>query len=124
MNNREFSDEFKKRMYKWLLKVLKIVERLNEKDYLSGIIKKQIVRSVTSVVANYVEAIAGCSTKDFINFINHSLKSANETKFWMALLKDTGKINSETINPLLEENIEIAKILGSIVSKMRKKQSS
>lgn len=121
MNNKEFSDEFKKRIYNWLLKVLRVTEQLKDSDCLSSVIKKQLIRASTSVVANYVEAIAGCSTKDFINFINHSLKSANETKFWLALLKDTGKTDSNVIVPLLEENIEIAKILGSIVSKMRKK---
>ncbi|OGI17755.1 MAG: hypothetical protein A3J63_02375 [Candidatus Moranbacteria bacterium RIFCSPHIGHO2_02_FULL_40_12b] len=121
MNNKEFSESFKKRIYKWLLNVLKMTEGLKNDDYLASVIKKQLIRCSTSVVANYVEAIAGCSAKDFINFLNHSLKSANESKFWLALTRDTNKTGEKIINPLISENIEIAKILGSIVSKMRNK---
>ncbi|MEW6163180.1 MAG: four helix bundle protein [Nitrospirota bacterium] len=41
-----------------------------------------MLRSATSIGANIIEAQAASSRRDFRNFLNHALKSANETKFW------------------------------------------
>ena len=56
------------------------------------------------------------------NFLSHALKSANETKFWLGLLKDTSKSDTSAINPLLEETKEFANILGSSIATMRGKK--
>lgn len=73
----------------------------------------QVIRSGTSVGANYIEAQCASSKKDFINFLHHSLKPANESKFWLALLRDTGKLNKDTASSLLIELDEISRILGA-----------
>ena len=78
------------------------------------------MRSGTSIGANYIEAIAASSKKDFTNFLSHALKSANESKFWLALLRDTGKGSSEIIAGLINELQEIANILGSSIRTMRR----
>ncbi|MBU2592490.1 four helix bundle protein [Patescibacteria group bacterium] len=52
------------------------------------IISDQLLRAGTSIGANIVEAQAASSRRDFTNFLNHALKSANETKFWLILSKD------------------------------------
>jgi four helix bundle protein len=49
----------------------------------------QLLRSATSIGANIVEAKSGSSTKDFRNFYTIALKSANETKYWLCLMRDT-----------------------------------
>ncbi len=54
--------------------------------------------------------------------MNISLKSANETKLWISLLKDSKKADNVTADILLKEVIEIANILGSIVVNSRKKK--
>ncbi|MBU2036602.1 four helix bundle protein [Patescibacteria group bacterium] len=120
-DNKSFSDNFKRRIYEFILRVIKFVETLPKSDDLCRIAKDQILRSATSIGANYVEAIAGSSKKDFTNFLSHSLKSANETKFWLALLRDTGKGNDNEIGGLLRELIEISNILGSSVKTLRGK---
>ena len=79
------------------------------------IIAKQLLRAATSIGANIIEAQASPSRKDFTNFFHHSLKSANETKYWLELLKDSGKVSSEAINPLIQEVAEISNILGSSI---------
>jgi len=90
-NDKEkFKNEFKARVYRFILKLVKFIDKL-PKDTSSEIFAKQILRSGTSIGANYIEAQAASSRKDFINFFHHSLKSANESKFWLAILKDTGK---------------------------------
>lgn len=113
-NKKKFKNEFKRRIYIWIIKLVKAIDLL-PKDNTSQIIAKQVIRSGTSIGANYIEAQAGSSKKDFINFLHHSLKSSNESKFWLALLKDSGKLDSDVTNKLLDELEEISKILGSSI---------
>lgn len=120
-DNKAFSEEFKRRIYKWILKLVKFLEILPKNDPLCRTANDQLIRSGTSIGANYVEAIAGSSKKDFTNFLSHSLKSANESKFWLALLRDTGKGNKDEINELLKELIEIANLLASSIKTLKAK---
>ena len=76
------------------------------------------------MVANYIEAQSASSKKDFINFFTHSLKSANESKFWLALLRDTKKSPEKEISILLDELTEISNILASSILKMKGKRES
>ena len=120
-DNKAFSEELKKRIYKWILRLIKFLETLSKNDSLCRTADNQLIRSGTSIGANYVEAIAGSSKKDFTNFLGHSLKSANESKFWLALLRDSGKGSRDEISELLEELIEIANILASSIKTLRGK---
>jgi|KBSMisStaDraftv2_1062788.scaffolds.fasta_scaffold00611_8 four helix bundle protein len=83
--------------------------------YFSGY--SQLIRSATSIGANLVEGRAGGSRKDWRNFIGIALKSANETKYWLCLLRDSMDGPKERVEKLLSEAIEISKILGSILVK-------
>ncbi|OGD25760.1 hypothetical protein A2819_02305 [Candidatus Azambacteria bacterium RIFCSPHIGHO2_01_FULL_40_24] len=76
---------------------------------------KQLLRSGTSVLANYIEANSASSKKDFINFFTHALKSANESKVWLTLLRDTDKGDRTELEWLLKELIEIANVLASSI---------
>lgn len=69
-----------------------------------------------------MEAQSGSSRKDFANFLNHALKSANETKFWLELLRDAGKKSDEVINPVLEEAKELSNILASSILTLKKER--
>ncbi len=75
----KFKSEFKQRLYRWVLRLIKFIDQL-PKDTTCNVLGKQLLRSGTSVLANYVEANSASSKKDFINFFTHSLKSANESK--------------------------------------------
>lgn len=117
--NDNFKDEFNKRIYKYALDVIKFVDKL-PKDTTSQAMAKQLIRSGTSVSANIIEAKAASSKKDYINFYLHALKSANESKLWISLIRDSGKITETDANKLLGETTEIAKILGASVVTMKK----
>lgn len=120
-NDKEkFKKEFKARIYHFILRLVKFADNLS-KDTSSQIFAKQIIRSGTSIGANYIEAQASSSKKDFINFFHHSLKSANETKFWLAILKDTGKSDKKETEELLKELIEISNILGASIITLKNK---
>lgn len=120
-DNKSFSDELKRRIYKFILELIKFIKTLPHNDNLCRVASDQLIRSGTSIGANYIEAIAGSSKKDFTNFLSHSLKSANESKFWLAILRDTNSGNKEEINRLLNELIEISNILAKSVKTLRGK---
>ncbi len=111
---------FKKRLYVWVLNTIRLVDSLPKKQSLE-VIGKQLIRSSTSVLANYVEAYAASSKKDHINFFNHSLKSANESKVWLALIQDLHISSKKEVSALLNEITEIANIFASSIITMRGK---
>ena len=75
----------------------------------------QLLRSATSIGANMVEGGAGSTNKDFINFMHISLKSTNETKYWLCLIKETMEVNDIVVNDLIAEANEISKIIAQII---------
>ena len=107
-------NDIKKRSYVYALEVIKLIENL-PKNQTSKIISNQLLRSATSIGANIIEAQACPTKKDFANFLNHALKSANESKFWMGLLRDSKQANRENVDPLLKETSEISNILASSI---------
>lgn len=110
--------DIKYRAYYFSIEVIKFLEQL-PKRYTYQVIGKQLLRSATSIGANIIEAQAGSSKKDFKNFINHALKSANETKYWLCLLRDGLKTSPEGIEELISEADEISKILGASMLKLK-----
>ena len=75
----------------------------------------------------YFEAEAASSKRDYRNYFSIALKSANESKFWLAILKDSGLISSEMIsnyNFLLKELQEISNILAASILTMKGKRKS
>ena len=75
----------------------------------------QLIRSATSIGANVVEGGSGSTKKDFINFFYIALKSANETRYWLCLIRDTIEVNRYKIDELLKEEEEISNIIAAII---------
>jgi len=121
MDKTNFKNEFKSRLYKFVLRLIKFIDKL-PKDTTSQIIGKQLIRSGTSILANYIEGQSASSKKDFTNFFHHSLKSANESKVWVALLRDTGKSDRKEADIMLKELDEISKIFASSLLTLKGKK--
>ena len=111
----------KYRAYKYSIEIIEFLDTLG-KDLSSEVIIKQLLRSATSVGANIVEAQAASSKKDFAKFFAYSLKSANESLYWLGLLRDAKKINSPKLVYLLDETKQLANILGSSVLTLKGKK--
>lgn len=77
----------------------------------------QLMRSATSIGANVVECGSGSSKKDFINFFRIALKSANETKYWLCLIRDTIIVDKNKLEEYLKEADELSKIIAAIILK-------
>lgn len=121
MENKSYKDKLIKRAYSFSIEVILFYKKSPPKDFASEVISKQLIRSATSVGANIVEAQASPTRKDFANFLNHALKSANETRYWIGLLRDTSLAEDERVRFLLKEAQELSKILGSSVKTLRNK---
>ncbi|HHT9159386.1 MAG: hypothetical protein A2099_01930 [Planctomycetes bacterium GWF2_39_10] len=108
-------------MYRFALEIIRFIDEL-PKGKTTETIDNQPLRSSTSIGANIVEANSVSSKKGFINFFNYALKSANETKFWLGLLRDSGKADKDGSNNLLRETTEIANILASSILTLKGKK--
>jgi len=118
----QFKKEFKKRVYKFILELIKFIDKLDKKDPTCRVISDQLVDSGTGILSNYLEAQVASSKKDFINYFHHSLKCCNESKMWIAILRDSKKANFNESNKLLEELKEISNILASSLLTLKGKK--
>lgn len=117
----KFRKDFKKRLYGFTLKLIEFLDRLPN-DNVSRRLGDQLLRSGTSIVANYVEGQAASSKRDFTNFFNTCLKSANESRLWLALLRDSNRTKPKDVEWFLGELDEIANIFASSILTLRGKR--
>ncbi len=110
--------DIRKRAYWFSVKVIQYIDGLPF-DTTGSVITKQLVRAATSVGANLVEAKAASSRKDFSNFYAYSLKSANETLYWLGLLRDAKQIRHDTLTELIDEAKELSKIIGACMVRLK-----
>jgi len=122
MENQKRKTQLKDRAYQYSIQLIKFFDTL-PKDTSSQIIAKQLLRSATSIGANIIEAQGASSKKDFTNFFSYSLKSANESVYWLELLRDARDVNSPQLKYLLNETQELANILGSSILTLRGKKA-
>ena len=108
-----FKQKFKKRCFDFSIAILKLAEPLRDKRS-NWIILDQLVRSATSIGANIVEGGNSTSKKEFINYFQIALKSASETLYWLAILKEMNT-NTEEIDRLINECTEIKKLISTII---------
>lgn len=79
------------------------------------VLSKQLLRSGTSIGANVAEAQQAQSTLDFVSKMSISLKEASETKYWIKLLFATNYLTESESTSILNDCIELEKILVSII---------
>ncbi len=113
MNN--FEEEFRKRTKKQAVEVIKFCKTLPKSEE-AYIVKKQLIRSATSVAANYRAVCRARSDAEFFSKLCIVVEEADETVFWLEILKEAEIKDSKETELLLKEADEILKI----VSKSRK----
>lgn len=84
----------------------------DKKEY---VMSKQLLRSGTSIGANICEAQQGQSKRDFLMKMNISLKEASETKYWLRLLTATGYLPEDIYKPIVNNCVELEKMLTKTV---------
>ena len=119
-HNLKTKNNFKERCFKYSLGIIRFTETLSEKRTYR-IITEQLLRSSTSIGANFVEAKAASSKRDYIKYFEIALKSANESLYWLELLRELLTVDKAEINMLLLETQEIANIIGASLLTMKRK---
>ena len=93
------------------LGVIALCNELREKG--KYIMSKQILKSGTSIGANYCEAVCAESPQDFIHKVSISIKEANETSFWLDLLHDSNYVDNERYTQMSNQVEELFKMLNA-----------
>ena len=99
-----------KRTKAFALRIIKLVSAL-PKNTVGNVIGKQILRSGTSIGANYREAIRASSRKHFISTIQIVEREADETLYWLELLIEAQIMEQRKLQPLLDECDELLAII-------------
>jgi four helix bundle protein len=121
MDNKEYKQLLLKKSYAFTLGIMKLIEKLPRNVVSYDVISHQLMRSASSVGANIVEGQTGSSKRDFTNFLQYALKSANETNYWLGLLRDSGKVRGKMLDDLIMQCDELCRMLASSVIKLRDK---
>ncbi|MEK7674385.1 MAG: four helix bundle protein [Verrucomicrobiota bacterium] len=118
------ADDFKNRTKAYALRVVRFFEAL-PKDVTSSVLGRQLLRSGTSVGANYRAACRAKSRADFISKMENVEEECDESLYWMELLVESGRIKQALVNDLMKEGNEIlALVVASINTARERKQSA
>jgi four helix bundle protein len=113
--------DLKVRTRQFALRIIRLYTSL-PKTTEAQVLGRQILNSGTSVGAQYREAQRAKSDADFISKVEGSLQELDETAYWLELLRDSGMLSAEKLNPLLKETDELTAIFVTIVKKVKSKR--
>lgn len=119
MKNADKSLAFEERTIKFSEDVLLFCKNAKETTLIKPLVS-QIIRSATSIGANYCEANNASSKKDFKNKIFICKKESQETKYWLRLLATSLPDRKNELRKLYQECHELNMIFQKIISTMNK----
>ena len=111
-------NEIINRARKLSVTTIKICDKLPAKNS-TRILTNQVIRSISSIGANIAEAQASTTRKEFKKYLEIALKSANESIYWLDIIRDIELAEINTINSIRDETIQLSKILGRSVITIR-----
>lgn len=113
------NNPIKKKSFDFAVRIVKLAKYLQseKKEY---VLSKQVLRSGTAVGALYREAEMAESKKDFIHKLAIAQKEANETVYWLELLMVTDYMTVETSHGIMDDAVELLKLLTSIIKSTKK----
>jgi len=120
MKNREFGEAFEQRTQAFAISVIKLTRQLPD-SYEGKALKNQLLRSGTSIGANYREANRSKSKTDFKYKIRVCEGEASETIYWLSILEELTHLDRNQLSPVVKEGKEILAILTKISSTLRLK---
>jgi four helix bundle protein len=106
--------DLKPRTKTFALRVIKMYSKLGKSDTVAQVLGKQVLRSGTSVGANYREASRARSKAEFIAKIGDCLKEIEETEYWLELLVDSGCVSAAKMADLFDETRQLFAIFTTI----------
>ncbi len=113
------SDELRKRTKNYAAAVVRLYVALPKQRAEAQVIGRQLLRSGTSVAANFREASRARTTSEFISKLEVCIQEADETDLWLELLRDDCGIFNEKIKDLLLETNELISIFVTMVKRSK-----
>ena len=104
--------------YDFSLKVIEVYKELYS-EYQFRDLLRQLLRCGTSIGANVEEAVGGQTRKDFYAKLYIAYKEAREAHYWLRLLRDSNVIPNQKAEKLLNDCLEIRKIIGAITKTIK-----
>ena len=114
----ENKKDLKDRTKNFALRIIKMYSSL-PRSMEAQVLGKQVLRSGTSVGANYREASQGRSKAEFIAKMGDCLKELEETTYWFELLVEGGILPKKKLSGLLQESKELTAIFITIIKKVK-----
>ncbi|MGO8925482.1 MAG: four helix bundle protein [Limisphaerales bacterium] len=112
------NEDLKPRTKKFALRIIRMFTVLPKTD-VARVLGRQVLRSGTSVAANYREAYRARSGAEFVSKMGDCLKELEETEYWLELLVDSGTVSARKMAALLEETNELLAIFTTISKKTK-----
>jgi four helix bundle protein len=112
--------DLKQRTKSYALRIIKVYTALS-KSTEAQVLGKQVLRSGTSIGAHYREALRARSDAEYISKMETALQELEETTYWLELLIEAELLDSDRLQPLLEETNQIIAIFVTCVKSTRKK---
>ena len=108
------TEELSERFLDYAARCIKLTSKIN-RNAAGKIIANQLIRSSSSVGANYEEACGAGSKPDFIHKMHLVLKEIRESLYWIKLLQRSELIQNKNIQLLQNESYELVKIVSKSV---------
>lgn len=114
------NSDLKERTFKFANDIIHFIG-LIENNKVTSVITYQLIKSSTSVGANYRAAKRARSDKEFISKLNIVLEEVDETLYWLEIIKEQKWVNGTLLDILMKEAHELVSIFTSSLIKMNKK---
>ena len=119
----KYQNDLRDRTKKFALRIIRLSSSLPSGREVD-VIGKQIIRSGTSVGAQFREAYRAKSKADYISKIKGSIQELDETQYWLELLIESKIIEEKLLLPLIQEAEELLAIITTIIRKVKEKSAS
>ncbi len=117
------SRQLRQRTKQFALRIITLVSTLSA-NRVGNVLGGQVLKSGTSIGANYREALRASSKRHFVSILQIALREAEETLYWLELLAESGTVKPATLRPLADESGQLVAILAATIrtAKQRSRQ--
>ena len=113
-------DQMRERTKKFALRIIRMSSALPRKRE-ADVLGRQVLRSGTSIGANYRESLRASSRRHFLTIIETALREADETDYWLELIVESGFLKPSRMGPLMQECRELVAILSATARTTRQR---
>jgi four helix bundle protein len=122
MNNYEFGEEMKKRTKAFAVRIIKFYKQLPKTDE-ARVLGRQVLRSGTSVAANYRAVCRAKSQADFISKMGTVVEESDESLLWLELFSDAELVPAEKLKALRQEAEDLLRVFSRSLNSARRPNS-